>query len=405
MKKILIVILASALTLSSINIFKNNNLKEPVLLSYKRIYPIMDLSSTLQERVSVMRFGPTDAARIYGYSLFGTDLALKASNGNQQVASSAGAYIASKLVDTPVMGNEMIAFKERHGVVKNSTEEQEGIEIGKKIMAIALNDGYNDKVAVTKYDLGIEKFTGDMEWKPTGTGDGPLDPNFARLKTLGKDIDNCKTNVPTSEEILKEGKLMFENFKESDAVGLDVLWWLAGTGTSTPSGYWLRMTNTMVKQMNMTEDRASDLIAKVALADFNAAIVIWRYKYGVNLLRPETLWKNLYGASLDKLPRDTPNHPSFPSGHSGFSSAAAGVIVNTIGNYPMSDQLPPDLYAKAWVRNWENPRQAVSEASLSRIHAGFHYPADTKAGEELGYCIGEKISRNYNQLVEEIMKK
>lgn len=378
--------------------------KEAESYTPKRVYAIVDLSATLQERVSVMRFGPTDAARIYGYSLFGADLAFKESKGDSKIAAVAGSTIAERLVPALVMGREMQAYRERRGVVKGSLEEKSGLAIAEKVIKIAESDGYNPKVDVKEIDLEVNKFEGDMAWRPTGTGDGPLDPQFIRVQSLGNDIEACKPRIPTKEEVLAEGEAMYKNFRASDAVGLDVLWWLAGTGTSTPSGYWLRITNNLIRNSMMSEDKASDLIGKIAVAEFDAAILIWRYKYAVNLIRPESLWQNLYGAPLNKLPRDTPNHPSFPSGHSGFSSAAAGVIINTVGNVPLSDQLPPDLYAKAWVRSWPTPRDAVNEASLSRVHAGFHYPLDTKAGESIGYCIGDKISKNYNNLVERVVK-
>ena len=377
---------------------------EPEVLEVSRMYPIVDLSATLQERISVMRFGPTDASRIYGYSLWAADVAFRESKGDHKVIASAGAYVANHLVDSTVMSNEMQAFKDRHGVIANSAEDEKGNEIGKKIIEKAEQDGYATNSGELALNQKFQALPKDYQWVPTGTGDGALDPAFANLYPLVEEVNNCTLNIPTVDTVNKEGIAMYKSFDPKNAVGLDVLWWLAGTGTSTPTGYWLRITNFLIKDQAIEEAKASELIGKVAMADFDAAIMLWKFKYGVNLLRPETLWKNLYGAPVNKLPRDTPNHPSFPSGHSGFSSSAGNIIIRMLGNVPLRDQLPPDLYAKAWTREWPSVTAAIQESSMSRINAGFHYPIDTAAGEMLGRCIADRVDKGYAEISSEVVK-
>lgn len=386
--------------------FNGIKASEPAQLKdFTRPYPIVDLSSNLQDRISQFRFGPTDASRIYAYTLLAADVAYKESNGDHQVIASAGAYVANNLVDAQPLKKEMDAFKLRHGVVFNSEDDLKGIKIGKSIIKLAEKDGYAD---YSKYSTPLkQEFTQlpkSLNWRPTGTGDGPLDKRYAELGTIIERSQNCFVNIPTSEQVERVGSEMFKNYKDTDAVGLDVLWWLAGTGTSTPSGYWLRIANFFIKDNAIDEKSASELIAKMAVAGFDAGVMVWKYKYGVNLLRPESLWIDKFGAKNNKLPRDTPNHPSFPSGHSGFSQAMAEIMMINFGPRPIRDQLPPDLYAKAWVRNWNSPQEAVNEASISRIHAGFHYPFDTEQGQVLGSCIGKRVNENYGELVKGLGK-
>ena len=61
--------------------------------------------------------------------------------------------------------------------------------------------------------------------------------------------------------------------------------------------------------------------------------------------------------------------------------------------------MPADLYAPAQRRDWTSIDAALNEASLSRIHAGFHMPMDTKAGEELGSCVANAVLANYKELL------
>jgi membrane-associated phospholipid phosphatase len=66
-----------------------------------------------------------------------------------------------------------------------------------------------------------------------------------------------------------------------------------------------------------------------------------------------------------------PNHPSYPSGHSCVSAAAATVLSHFF----------PDRATE--VTNW------VTEAGLSRMYAGIHYRFDISAGRDLGDAVGQ----------------
>ena len=61
-----------------------------------------------------------------------------------------------------------------------------------------------------------------------------------------------------------------------------------------------------------------------------------------------------------------PNHPSYPSNHSGLSRAAALVLAHFFPS--------------------ERPRleATATEAGLSRIYAGIHYRFDVDAGDQIG---------------------
>ena len=391
-----VIAVISTAQLGSLSPSKASN--EPPLQNIIREYTSVDLSKTLQDRVGVMRFQPTDASRLYAYALLAEDLAYQATK-SQQVSAAAGGIVASYLVPSKPMTSEIGAFFSRQQVVVGDKNYNLGKKYADKIIAISVKDNYLNKINV---DLPETKLSKSYQWVPTGTGDGALDPNFAKVKPLLASSTNCTIPAPTDTEVKAEGEAMYKDFDPAKAVGKDVLWWLAGVGTSSPSGYWLRITNTIIADNKISQPEASKIISQVAVADFDAAIMIWRYKYGINMLRPETLWKNLYGAPINKLPRDTPNHPSYPSGHSGFSAAAAGVLIANLGNIPIHDTLPPDLYATIWKKSWPSIKDAVTEASTSRINAGFHYPMDVKAGQDLGYCLGSSTAKEYSILTKGI---
>ena len=91
----------------------------------------------------------------------------------------------------------------------------------------------------------------------------------------------------------------------------------------------------------------------------------WDAKYFHRTIRPSQATTGI------TLPIGLPNHPSYPSGHSGVSSAAATVL----------KELSSDRATELDTR--------VTEAGLSRMYGGIHYRFDIVAGQNLGRAVAE----------------
>ena len=408
MKKSIGLVLVALLVVSAINISQNTGKgAEAPTFAFKRVYATLDLTATLLDMVGTMRLAPTEASRFYGYTLLASDAGLNMGRGEhqQQISAAAGALTALGLIQAPLVQREMRAFLERQLVVVGDQSYQEGKVISDRVLLLANKDVYNPtQKRITKVITPLNPLPKDLTWTPTGSGDGPLDPKFANITPLIITSQDCILPEPSPEEIKKEASTLYLNFNPEDAVGKDVLWWLAGTGTPTPTGYWLRMASFYISDNKLEPLKASRVLAMIAVADFDTAIELWNNKFAYNVARPETVWQVMFGSKVDKLPRNTPNHPSYPSGHSGFSQAAADVIVSQLGQVPLHDILPPDLYASTWKASWNTPQDAVNEASLSRVHAGFHYPMDTKAGQVLGSCVASGVVAKFDNLEKGLLK-
>jgi membrane-associated phospholipid phosphatase len=101
------------------------------------------------------------------------------------------------------------------------------------------------------------------------------------------------------------------------------------------------------------------------MAVMDAGISCWDTKYYYHYPRPSQAipgFKSLLGL---------PNFPSYTSGHSTFSGAAAAVLSHIFPDYAV------DLAAQA------------KEASESRIYGGIHYRFDCEVGLHVGKTIGE----------------
>ena len=270
-----------------------------------------------------------------------------------------------------------------------------GEEITDKIIKLAESDNFKNTI---KYYNPSKK--NKYSWRPTGRGEPGLEPFWGRLRHFDKENKNCILPKPNIDEVIKEGKDMLLNYSDKKAVDEIVLWWLAGIGTDTPGGQWMAILNNLLKTDARDEVTKIKIALSAAAANFDVSIQVWHEKYRHNLLRPESLWEEL--GSKIVLPRETPNHPSYPSGHSGFASATGSIIKEYYGNSAIFSVLPDDLYYSTQRRDWNSVDEAIIEAGSSRVISGFHYPTDIIAGNKLGSCVAENILSNFNKIIESI---
>lgn len=146
-------------------------------------------------------------------------------------------------------------------------------------------------------------------------------------------------------------------------------YWADGAGTPTPPGHWNAIGCDLLAQYHQNELRAVRTLALLNRAEMDASICCWDSKYTYWLLRPS----QADPAITMVVP--LPNFPSFTSGHSTFSGAAATVL------------------AYVFPRNEADLRQMARDASLSRVDGGIHYPMDCEIGLLQGNGIGELAVR------------
>lgn len=140
--------------------------------------------------------------------------------------------------------------------------------------------------------------------------------------------------------------------------------WADGVGTSTPPGHWDAIAAEDFIGKNFSEVRWARNMALLNMALMDAAIVCWDIKYYYYNPRPtqtNPAIKTLTGI---------PNFPSYVSGHSTFSGAAATVLGYII----------PE--------NADKYTAMAQEASNSRLFAGIHYRADCQVGLTVGANVG-----------------
>jgi hypothetical protein len=176
------------------------------------------------------------------------------------------------------------------------------------------------------------------------------------------------------------------------------LFWADGGGTETPPGHWLRIADEVTASAGLDLPRRARVLALVSIGLADAAISAWDNKYAHNHWRPVT---GIRDAETDGNPLTldddtwtpliaTPPFPSYASGHSTFSAAAARVL----GLVLRSNDIPFSTTSNALpgvTRSFAGFEQAAAEAGQSRIYGGIHWQYDNQDALSAGRSIGSWV--------------
>jgi hypothetical protein len=140
--------------------------------------------------------------------------------------------------------------------------------------------------------------------------------------------------------------------------------WADGISTYTPPGHWNYIAANDFVGQNFSEARWARNMALLNMSLMDAAVVCWDVKYLHFNARPSQLDPGI------KTVTGLPNFPSYISGHSTFSGAAATVLGYIIP------------------ANASQYTAMANEASVSRLYGAIHYRSDCEKGIETGKKIG-----------------
>jgi len=139
--------------------------------------------------------------------------------------------------------------------------------------------------------------------------------------------------------------------------------WNDGAGTYSPPGHWNDVALEYVRDAQMSEVRAARVFALLNMAMHDAGVGCWEAKYHYFNPRPSQMDPSI------KTQIGIPNFPSYTSGHSTFSAAAASIL---------SYVFPSGATSFASMRD---------EAGISRLYGGIHYRSDIDVGKAHGVRI------------------
>lgn len=173
--------------------------------------------------------------------------------------------------------------------------------------------------------------------------------------------------------------------------------------TFEPAGRWLAITQQVIKEENVSLQKAAYTYAKLGVGLSDAAVGCWNSKYIYNIERPVSYirrtidpnWSTKLNNPIASLTGVTPPFPAYPSGHSTFGGVAAEVLTSIYGaSYAMTDRCHEgrtEFIGKP--RSFNNFYEMAQENAISRIPLGVHFRMDCEEGLRMGFAIGRKVNQ------------
>lgn len=250
-----------------------------------------------------------------------------------------------------------------------------GNEISKIALARASTDGMSkaqtpkavsDSIKAAAFErFGWQWDNLESPVRPVG-----LTPLFGKVKTWNlPSVEMTRPPAPPApgtaefEENARELQDILDNLTTEQRKIAN--WWSDGLGTYTPPGHWNRFAKEFIVKYQMNPLRSARTLAYMNMAIMDAGISCWDAKYYYHYPRPIQAipgFKTILG---------TPNFPSYTSGHSTFSAAAAEILSYI---FPAEASL-----CNTW----------ALEAAESRIYGGIHYRFDAEVGVDQGKAVAE----------------
>jgi hypothetical protein len=213
---------------------------------------------------------------------------------------------------------------------------------------------------------------GEIPWKSLESpARPPMLPNFGKVRAwmmTPTDVTSERPGPPPSTSSAQMTHELAEVKRTADELTREQLAiaqkWNDGAGTYTPPGHWNDIATEYVRDARFSEVRAARAFALLNMAMHDGAVGCWDAKYAYFNPRPSQLDSSI------RTKIGLPNFPSYLSGHSTFSAAAAVVL----------SYLFPSGAA-----SFESMRD---EAGISRLYGAIHYRSDIEEGKIHGARIG-----------------
>lgn len=236
--------------------------------------------------------------------------------------------------------------------------------------------------------------------RPNGDPLPAMQPYWGDNRTFAVDMaEECVLAPPPaySEDVdspfYAEAYEVYETVQHlTDEQNAIALFWADDPGaTATPPGHSVSILNQVLEQEQATLDVAAEAYAKLGVAQADAFILGWYYKFEYNLIRPISYIQSVIDADWNTPvitdPVVTPPFPEYPSGHSVQSGAAAQVLTAMFGDsYRFTDHTHDDRGLAP--RTFDSFYAFADEAAVSRLYGGIHFRAAIELGVENGKCIG-----------------
>lgn len=289
--------------------------------------------------------------------------------------------------------------------------EEWGRYIADRVIAYSQTDTQGETQQYDPQPTAYEPPTGNGYWTYSADEERALFPYWGKVRTFVIDPDETSTVAPipysedSNSDYYAEMMEVYEVNNAAREADAEQLWiaefWsddVEGLMFSPPARQYA-IANQLIIQQDLSLPRTLELYLKLGFSLNDAAVSTWKYKYEYMVMRPSVYIHDLidpnYQTNLYRLIYwPNPTFPGYPSGHSCFASAAAGVFIDYFGNnINFTDRSHEGRTEfRGSPRSFTSFRQLANENAYSRIPLGVHIRMDCTEGLRLGYEISDAIN-------------
>jgi hypothetical protein len=324
---------------------------------------------------------------------------------SREAAAAAAAGTVLAAVDPRGPAEMKTALTTYLAAIPNSADKEAGVKLGEAVAAKFLearaNDGakapdtYRPRTAPGVYvptaPLAAPQWGGVKPFALTSAS------QFRPAPPIALDSEEWAANYNEVKDVGGRNSI-----KRSARQTEDARFWLAVDGRI----YYPVITGIVAAKKPSLIDSAR-LFALGAVARADTLIAVFDAKYQYEFWRPVTAIRNGDIDGNEATERDaawqpvgpTPMHPEYPCAHCISSAGLAGVVQTVLGTAEMPEVAMESPTLPGVVHRWTDVHAFTDECSQARILAGLHYRFSVKAGEDMGYKIGEYVAKNIMQPV------
>ena len=242
----------------------------------------------------------------------------------------------------------------------------------------------------------------------TGSGPGPGGGGFVDL--VAADPGPPRAGTPARQAEVDEMVRLSAGLTDEQKVVAE--YWADGPGSELPPGHWMRFAEFCSRRDALGVDSDVKLYFLLSNAMLDASIATWARKVHFDSVRPVSLVRHVYAGRPIRAwggphqgPKDidgaqwraylpTPAFAEYPSGHSTFSAAGAGVLRLFTGRSDFGATVvvpagashvePGTVPAHDVVLRWATFDDAADQAGFSRRLGGIHFPSGDLDGRLTG---------------------
>lgn len=304
----------------------------------------------------------------------------------------------------------------------NATVDSEVVEVSEKwgelvasqIIQFAKTDRRAERQILDPQPTSYTPPTGDGYWTFSAEPERALYPFWNEVRTFIISSDETST-VPPLQYSLNPLSPYFQEMEEvyhannEAKVNQGEQMWIAEFWSDDVTGLMfgppvrqLSIANQLIEQYDMDGKEALYMLMKLGFSLNDAAVSTWNDKYHYMVMRPSIFVEqhmdpNFQTNLFRLIPWPNPSFPGYPSGHSAFASAAAGVFIDFFGNETNFTDRSHEgrTEFRGEPRTFSSFHQMAEENAFSRIPLGVHVRMDCDEGIRLGYEISDAVN-NYD---------